>query len=209
MPNRGTHASLSQGTMPRCGLFLLRSKCSRSLLERFHAFLTDPGGRRRTREALPNRHPIPQSNVTDYRVLGNLTVRRDGQRDRHRDRCRPPRGILRRSSLRPVMTPIQPIPADSVRSASQPKRISTLDVGQPFVIVAIVASRRLSRNTRSMRECRVASTSLGGCHLCAWPSEAIEVGPRCNCGEEFLSFPVFFPGRRCKITVNDEPCGIV
>ena len=72
MPNRGTHASLSQGTMPRCGLFLLRSKCSRSLLERFHAFLTDPGERRRTREALPNRHPIPQSNVTDYRVLGNL-----------------------------------------------------------------------------------------------------------------------------------------
>ena len=108
-----------------------------------------------------------------------------------------------------MKTPIQPTPRIRVGTPPSPDGFSKLDVGQPFVIVAIVASRRLSTNTRPMRERRVVPTSFGGYHLYVWPSEESEVSPRCTCGEGFSRFPVFFSGRRCKITVNDEPCGVV
>lgn len=75
----------------------------------------------------------------------------------------PPRGIFRRSSLRPVMTPIQPTLRIRVGTPPSPDGFSKLDVGQPFVTVTFVAPRQLSRNIgrcESVASCQTVSAAI-------------------------------------------------
>lgn len=96
-----------------------------------------------------------------------------------------------------------------VGAAPSPIRFSMLDVGQPIVFVAIVAPRQLSgivSRCESVALCQRVSAAVTCTH---------GLGKRVRTALGVLAEGVFrvsaffSPGRRCKTTVDDGPCGVV